>query len=209
MRGDALASGARSAVFTGPRLKFSEGEMRDDLKRLTSEDFILKYHIAQREYDMLISTKDEVKVSDFAQEMKQRLEAVERSLALDDAQSATLRRDCFIEPFVAGSRYGRVIVDRDDPAKLKSKLALPMHMRKEKTLLPTTGHIIKAVVFDAEGRDISPEFLAKRILFGRFSGTPIMFKGYPTWIQLDLGEILSFVNVEDIQVEEEEVAPLV
>lgn len=209
MEGDKLARGARSATFAvAPGLKFNEGEMHDDLKKLNPELFMVKYMITQIEYDMLKSG-DEERVNTFAQDMKSRLDSVNRALAADEKQEASLRRDCFLTPFVQAGLSGRVIVDRDVPVKKRSSIALPKSMRTERTLLPTTGHIIKAVVIDSEGKDHSDEFIGLRILFGQMSGSAICFKGYPTWTQLELAEIMCIVNKEDEEVVEETLEPMV
>jgi len=208
MEGDKLARGARSATFSvAPGLKFNEGEMHDDLKKLSPELFMVKYMITQIEYDMLKSG-DEERVNTFAQDMKSRLDSVNRALAADELQDLSLRRDCFLTPFVPIGLMGRVIADRDVPAKKRSTIALPKSMRTEKTLLPTTGHIIKAVVFEGD-RDVSATFLGLRILFGQMSGSAICFKGYPTWTQLELAEIMCIVHKEDEEVVEESLEPMV
>lgn len=209
MEGDRLAKGARSATFAvAPNLKFDEGIMRDDLRKLPSEAFILKYMITQREYDLIVDGSDE-KVSSFAEEMHQRAELYTRQIDADIAQEDTLRRDCFLVPFVALGLTGRVIVSRDGPVDKPSKLALPKSLRKDKTLLPTTGHVLKAKVFDDAGAEHSDSFIGKRVLFSPMSGTAICFKGYPTWIQLELSEILAIVPVEDASLVEEELEPMV
>lgn len=213
MKGDALASGARSATFTGPHIKIDEGVMRDDLKKLSADDFILKYMITQREYDLLVSTKDEEKISSFASEMKAKAEMFNRGIALDEQQAASLKRECFLEPFVPCDLFGRVLVDRDEPAIPRSeatrRLIIPRRLQTEKTLLPTTGHIIKAKVFDNQGFDHSPDFVGKRILFGQMSGTAICFKNYPTWQLLELTEIMCIVPLEDAEVEDTPLEPMV
>jgi len=212
MKGDALASGQRSATFAvAPQLKFNEGQMRDDLTKLPAEAFMLKYMITQREYD-LINHGDEEKVNAFAEDMKAKAEFYERSLAGDQKQADSLKRECFLTPFVPLGLTGRVIVDRDEPATPggeRGRLLIPKSMRKEKTLLPTTGHIIKAVVYDQNGVDVHSDFLGKRILFGQMSGTPICFSGYPIWIQLELSEILAVVNIKDAEVIEETLEPMI
>jgi hypothetical protein len=212
MKGDALASGQRSATFAvAPKIKFDEAEMRLDLTRLPASAFKAKYLIAQTEYDLLTSG-DGVAVNDFAEQMKRQAEFYERGLAADAKQADSLKRECFLTPFVPLGLMGRVIVDRDEPATPRGergRLLIPKALRKEKTMLPTTGHIIKAVVFDQNGINVSDEYLGKRILFSPMSGTAICFTGYPTWIELELSEILAVVNKEDAQVIEETLEPLV
>jgi len=211
MKGDRLASGARSATFVGPNMKFDEGVMRDDLRKLPSVAFILKYMITQREYDLLINSGEE-RVNAFAEEMKHQAEFYERGLASDQQQADSLRRECFLTPFVPLGLIGRVIVDRDEPASPKGergRLLIPRALRKEKTMLPTTGHIIKAVIYDPNGVDISSDYIGMRVLFSPMSGTAICFKNYPTWIQLELSEILSVVNKEDVEIQEETLEPMV
>jgi hypothetical protein len=214
MRGDTLASGEKTATFTGPRLRFDEGIMRQDIKTMSPDEFIEKYMITHREYD-LIKNGGEGRVSAFAEDMRQRGEMYERELASDAKQEASLKRDCFIRPFVPFGISGRVIVTRDQPAAPPSKLALPQSLRKSKTLLPTTGHVIKAniqstdLMVDNLTESLSNQWLNKRVLFGSMSGTAVCFKNYPTWIILDLNEILGFVDVEDTQLVEEELEPMV
>ena len=213
MKGDALASGQRSATFTvAPGFKYDEVQMRKDLRDLPKTKFQEKYLIADAEYDLLNSGSDE-HINSFAEQMKRQAEFYERGLATDQQQADSLRRECFITPFVAGAAFGRVIVDRDEPATpkgAKGRLLIPRAMRKEKTLLPTTGHIIKACVYEgADGVDISKSFLGRRILFGQMSGTPICFKQYPTWILLEITEILGWVDKEDAEVIEETLEPMV
>jgi hypothetical protein len=212
MIGDKLASGARSATFTvAPGFKYDEAQMRKDLRDLPKQKFQEKYLIADAEYDLLNSGSDE-HINSFAEQMKRQAEFYERGLQTDKQQADSLRRECFLTPFVAVGLIGRVIVDRDEPATpkgQKGRLLIPRSLRKEKTLLPTTGHIIKAVVINDRGEDISQDFLGKRILFGQMSGTPICFKMYPTWIQLELAEILAWVNKEDVEVLEVELEPMV
>lgn len=210
MEGDKLARGARSATFAvAPNLRFDEGIMRDDLLHLSAEEFMLKYMITRREYDMHLNSNDDDKVSAFAEEMKQRAEFYNQELARDEKQEASLSRDCFIEPFVAFGITGRVIVSRDAPPTKKSALLLPQSQRKSKTLLPTTGHVIKEKVFDSFGNEGTISYLGKRVLFSPMSGTAICFKGFPTWIQLELSEILGFVNKEDVNLIEEDLESMV
>lgn len=214
MRGDALASGERKAQFSvAPNLRFDEGIMRDDLKRLSCDEFILKYMITQREYDLMINTSDkdrEERVSGIASEMRQRAEFAERELAADAAQEASLNRECFLTPFVPVGITGRVIVSRDSPPHAPSKLTIPRIYRKDKTLLPTTGHVIKETITRTDdGPEIAQFLLGQRILFSPMSGTAICFKGYPTWIQLELSEILAIVDKEDADLVEEELEPMV
>lgn len=210
MRGDALASGERSAQFSvAPNKKFNEDEMRDDLLNMVSDDFITKYMITRREYDMQLAGEDEEKVSAFAEEMKQRAEQYTQELARDDKQEASLNRECFLTPFVPVGITGRVIVNRDRLPTKHSNLALPKSLRKEKTLLPTTGHVIKAMIIRDDGHWDADILLGKRILFSPMSGTAICFKGFPTWIQLELSEILAIVDKEDVDLIEEELEPMV
>lgn len=212
MRGDALASGARSASFSvAPGLKFDEGQMRDDLAKLVSDDFIEKYMITRREYDMMLAAGDEDKVSSFAEEMKQRAAFNEAELARDAKQDASLDRSCIVTPFVAIGITGRVIVSRDRIPEKSSSILLPKSMRKDKVLLPTTGRVIKETIYGSDGGTIGPldSLLNKRILFSPMSGTAICFKGYPTWIQLELSEILATVDKEDVDLIEEELEPMV
>lgn len=212
-RGDALASGARSASFTvAPGFKFDEKEMRRDLTLLPASKFKEKYMIAQAEYDLLTSSDGNEAVNDFAEQMKRQAEFYERGLALDHKQADSLKRECFLEPFVGFGLTGRVIVDRDEPATPKGdkgRLLIPRSMRKDKTLLPTTGHIIKATIYDQLGGLVGDSFLGKRVMFGQMSGTPICFNGYPTWIQLELSEILAWVHKEDVEMQDVELDPMV
>jgi hypothetical protein len=212
MKGDALASGARSATFAvAPNIKFSEGEMRDDLLKIPQEEFITKYMVTAHEYRRLYNGRnDPERVSSFAAEMQQRAEMHNRDIAADAKQEQSLRRDCPVEPFVipVGQR-GRVIVSRDSPSVKPSSIVLPNSLRKERPMLPTTGHIIKATIRDDQDFDLGPEYVGKRVLFSPMSGTAICFKNYPTWIQLDLSEILALVNIEDIQLVEEELESMV
>lgn len=210
MRGDALASGARSASFSvAPGLKFDEGQMRDDLAKLVSDEFIEKYMITRREYDMMLAAGDEDKVSSFAEEMKQRAAFNEAELARDAKQDASLDCTCFLTPFVAIGFTGRVIVARDRVPEKGSSIVLPRSYRKDKVLLPTTGHVIKAMIIRDDGKWDQDVLLGKRILFSPMSGTAICFKGYPTWIQLELSEILATVDKEDVDLIEEELEPMV
>lgn len=212
MKGDTLASGAAKAVFLGPQLKFNQDELKQDFDRLPAEAFILKYLITQREYDLMVASKGEEVVNIFAEQMKRQAEFYERGMGSDRAQADSLSRECFLTPCVLPGWTGRVIVDRDEPATPKGergKLLIPRAMRTQKVLLPTTGHIIKAVVFDPGGKDVSVELVGRRVLFNQMSGSPICFNGYPTWTQLELTEILCWVDKEDTQVIEEELAPMV
>ena len=212
MEGDKLARGARSATFAvAPNFKFDEAQMRSDLTRLPASAFMSKYMIAQAEYDLLTQGDGE-SVNDFAEEMKRQAEFYERGLAADAKQADSLKRECFITPFVPLGLTGRVIVDRDEPASPRGergRLLIPRALRKEKTMLPTTGHIIKAVIYDPEGHDIGKTYVGARVLFSPMSGTPICFNGYPTWIQLELAEVMAIVNKEDAQIQEETLEPMV
>ena len=186
--------------------------MRHDLPRLTQEEFCDKYMVARQEYNM-IKFGGEERVNSFVKEMEQRAAAIEQELAADDKQETSLQRECFLVPYVPIGVTGRVIVSRDVPPKKKSSIALPKSMRKEKTLLPTTGHIIVANVWrdnDERGlREVSSEYIGMRVLFGQMSGSAICFKGYPTWIQLEMSEIMAIVLKEDADVIEEELEPMV
>jgi len=215
MKGDALASGARSASFAvAPNLKFNEEEMRQDLAKLPASAFKAKYLIAQAEYELLTSGTDE-HVNDFAEQMKRQAEFYERGLASDAKQADSLKRECFLTPFTPQGFVGRVIVDRDEPATPKGergRLLIPRALRKEKTMLPTTGHVIKETIEprpNFEGRLEQLTLIGKRILFSPMSGTAICFTGYPTWIELELSEIMAIVNKEDAQIQEETLEPMV
>lgn len=218
MRGDALASGQKSAQFSvAPGLKFDEEEMRRDLVLLPAKKFQEKYLIAQLEYDMLTHPESgEAVVNDWAIQMKRQAEFYQRGLDTDQQQADSLQRECFLTPFTSQGFIGKVIVDRDEPATpkgAKGRLLIPRSLRKEKTLLPTTGHVIKETI---EPR-VNPQtgnweqlsLLGKRILFSPMSGTGICFKKYPVWIQLELSEIMAIVNREDVQIQEEELEPMV
>jgi hypothetical protein len=213
MRGDALASGQRSATFTGPRLKFTEGEMREDLHNISAIEFMAKYMMTAREYAMLRNSSSDEKVSAFAEEMQQRADLYNRQLATEKAQEDTLKRDCPITPFLPVGVVGRVIVSRDGPADKPSKILLPKSMRTDKTLLPTTGHVIKESICATDALSESQAgyytLMGKRILFSPMSGTAICFKGYPTWIQLELTEILAIVDKEDVELQDETLEPMV
>jgi hypothetical protein len=209
MQGDKLAKGAPSATFSvAPGLKFNEEDMKRDLTLLPAATFCTKYMITQYEYELMRDSNGE-EVNTFAKEMSQRADAVERALKADDAQDASLKRTCFLRPYVPIGLTGRVIVDRDVPVKKRSSIALPKSMRTDKTLLPTTGHVIVAQVIDHNGTDISKDFLGMRVLFGQMSGSAICFKGYPTWTLLELAEIMCIVDREDIDVIEEPLEPMV
>lgn len=209
MIGDKLASGAPSATFTGPKIKIDEQEMRQDLRLLPVAAFREKYWITQNEYDMLLQSDGET-TNMLLKAMHEEMEVIERLAAQDKAEDEGLQRECFIDPFLSNGSFGRVIVNRDQPKlrREQSKLALPRHLRKERERLPTTGHIIKAKVFTSDGHDASKEFLGKRVLFGPMSGQAICFKGFPTWIALDLAEIIGIVRSEDAEILEEELEPL-
>lgn len=208
MKGDFLASGGHSATFAvAPNLKFDEAQMRSDLSILPKQSFITKYMITEREYD-LINHGDEEKVNDFAEQMRRQGEFYSRGLQTDAQQAESLNRDCFITPYIAMSA-GRVIVDRDEPDSPKGergRLLIPKALRKEKTLLPTTGHVIRATTADPNE---AVHLFGKRILFGSFSGTAICFKNYPTWILLDVSEILAIIDKEDIDLRDQELEPMV
>jgi hypothetical protein len=209
VQGDKLASGAPSAQFSGPKLRYTQDEQFADLRSMTPQAFKEKYMVTQREYDMLIMSDGTVTDS-LVKEMQEHSEVIERLTALDTKQEESLKRECFLEPFVALGLTGRIIVSRDTPVVRESvsKLALPRHLRKERERLPTTGHIIRAKVFDSDGLDVGLNFINKRILFGPMSGTAACFDGYPTWIILDVAEILCIVNKEDAEPIEEPLEPL-
>lgn len=209
-RGDRLASGERSATFTFAPVKYDEKQMREDFRNLPAKVFIDKYLITQREYELMHA--DDEAVNTFAHEMEENAKLIERQMSTEDNQEITAQqRECIIEPCVPLGMQGRLIVSRDYPLVKKSqaRLMIPRTMRREKTLLPTTGHVIKAVIYDAEGNNVSDQWLGKRILFGQMSGTAICMTGYPTWIQLDLAEVMAFVTREDVDVVEEELEPMV
>jgi len=214
-RGDRLASGQERATFSvAPGLRFDEGIMRDDLKKLPAEEFILKYMITRREYDLIYGRDNEEKVSSFAEEMKRRGESYDKEIVRDAKQEASLDRPCdFLTPFVPVGITGRVIVSQDHPAKAPSKLSLPRSLRKDKELLPTTGHIIKHEIVNDVGDDVhgpnGRPWLGMRVLFSPMSGTAICFKGYPTWRLLELSEILCIVDKEDVALIDEELEPMV
>jgi hypothetical protein len=209
MRGDALASGARSAQFSvAPGLRFDEGQMRDDLRKLSPDEFTQKYYVTHREYDLMLHGSDE-RVSSFAEEMKQRADIFNQELERDAKQQASLNRECFLTPFVPIGISGRVIVTQDVPAQKPSKLLLPRSQRKSKDYLPTTGHVIKETIeLDPSGYYRWSTLMNKRVLFSPMSGTAICFKGFPTWRQLELTEIMAIVNKEDAEILEEELEPL-
>lgn len=209
MIGDKLASGAASAVFTGPKLKFDEAEMRQDLRRLPAVAFCDKYMVTAREYELML-TSDGEQTNALIRDIQDHAEAIERLIAQDKKQDESLRRDVFIKPFAGHGISGRVLVSRDQAVarQATSKLALPRHLRKERERLPTTGHVLDTDIITSEGEDARNQLLGKRVLFGPMSGTPVCFNNYPTWILLDVAEILALVNKEDAEVIEEELEPL-
>lgn len=212
LEGDKLASGAPRATFLGPMLKFNEVQMRADFAVLPSAAFQEKYLITQREYDLL--SGGEEAVNSFAEQMKRQAEFYNRGLETDARLAASLNRDCFLQPFDLHLRgfVGRVITDRDEPATPRGergRLLIPRSLRKEKTLLPTTGRIIKAVIFDPSGQDVSDSYIGRRILFQQMSGSAICFNSYPTWTLLELAEILCWVMNDAATVTEETLEPMV
>lgn len=214
MQGDKLASGARTATFSvAPGLKFDEQKMRDDLGKLPKAAFIDKYMVAELEYQMLSEARvsdDEVKISDFAKDMATRTEFYNRELALDEKQVAQLNRECFLEPFVPIGCTGRVIVSQDTPTRQRTIVVqAPRSKRTEKELLPTTGHIIKAIIYDSQGVEIGESFINKRVVFNPMSGSALCFNGFPIWRQLELSEILAYIHREDVQLVEEVLEPMV
>jgi len=213
MRGDKFASGAaRSGVLPMQPIKFNEGEMQDDFKRLSPEMFMIKYMITQIEYDLMKSGGEE-RVSSFALDMQQRAEAVDRASALDDIEDSKLKRSCdFLEPFHPVGLSGRVLVGYDIPFenRRKSPLLIPKKLRTERTLLPTTGHVLRAAIWSEIAQDwVSDSWLGRRVLFNQMSGSAICFTGFPTWNMLELSEILAIVTKEDYQVVEEPLEPMV
>jgi hypothetical protein len=209
MQGDKLASGAERAQFHGPKISVDEARQREDLRSMSEADFKFKYLITNLEYKMLLESDGE-KTNMLMKQMQEQTEVIERLTALDKAEDQALRKQCFIEPFLSPGAIGRVIVTRDIPtvSAETSKLALPKHLRKEKTRLPTTGHIIRAQILNAAGDHIGHNFIGLRILFGPMSGTAICFEGYPTWIMLDVNEIMGIVHKEDAVPIEEPIEPL-
>jgi hypothetical protein len=220
-RGDKFASGATSGVI--PHLapiKFNEGEMRDDLKKISSQEFMVKYLITQMEYDILIDASEEKKAS-FAEQIKQRAETVERELAIDDAEEAKWDRKCdFLTPFHPIGLSGCLLVSYDKPVKYRSQSGIilaPRSQRKDRTLLPTTGHVMRAAVWSdlLDAPDglpqgwISDEWIGKRVLFNQMSGSAICFNKFPTWIRIEISEVLCIVDREDIDVIEEPLEPMV
>jgi hypothetical protein len=208
MQGDKLASGAASATFPGPRLKFDQAEMQQDLHRLPAQAFRDKYMVTTTEYELMI--RSDVNVANaFARSMEDHLEVINRLTQKDERQEESLKRECFIKPFFPNGDSGRIIVSRDQPAKKPAKIYLPRDMRKQRELLPSTGRVLRALVVDAAGNDVSQQYIGQRIVFGGMSGTALCFSGYPTWITLDVGEILGLVEKEDVQIIEQELEPLV
>jgi hypothetical protein len=209
MEGDKLASGAKSAQFHGPKLRYAQDEQFVDLRAMPAAKFKEKYMVTQREYDMLV-VSDGTSVDSLAKEMEEHAEVIERLLEQDKSEDRALKRECFLEPFLALGMSGRVIVTRDLPVARaeQSKLALPRHLRKVRERLPTTGHVIRARVVSEVGEEIGANFVGKRILFGPMSGQAITFKEFPVWIILEVSEILAWVHREDAEVVEEELEPL-
>jgi len=217
-KGDKFASGTRTGVIPMlNQIKFDEGQMHDDLPKLTLDEFCTKYLITPREYEMLLAAKEvgnEERVSAFAEQMKRAVKAVEQQLAIEAKQEQRLDYECFIQPLHPVGLSGRVIICYDKPKKKlseKSKLILPpKSQRTERTLLPTTGHIIRAAVWDElRAKWVSDEWIGKRVLFNQTSGSPICFNNFPTWNELELGEILGIVEKEDAEVQEEELLPMI
>ena len=212
LEGDKLASGAPRATFMGPMMKFNELQMRQDLTVLPMQTFCEKYLITMREYEMLARSDNEQAVNAFAEQMKRQAEFYQRGLDSDAAQADSLKRDCPLELCYMPGCGGKVLVSRDEPATPsgeRGRLLIPRSMRKEKVLLPTVGEIIKAVVFDAEGRDISKQFIGRRILFQQMSGSAVCFNMYPTWQLLDLAEIMAWVVDDKASVVEEQLESMV
>jgi hypothetical protein len=209
MIGDKLASGAPSATFTGPRLNFDQATMQRDLRELPEQAFLDKYMITSREYTLMISSDGE-ETNSLIRQVQQHAEAIERLVEQEKKEDQDLRRQCFIEPFIAHDMAGRILVSRDQPVLRKetSKLALPRHLRQQRESLPTTGHIIRATVVNSQGEDVGHKLIGLRVIFGPMSGTAICFKNYPTWILLDIHEVLGLVMKEDAEIVEQELEPL-
>jgi hypothetical protein len=183
--------------------------MEQDIRTLRVEEFTAKYMITMREYELLLDSTGE-KTNILTKQMEEQTEVIERLVQQDKAEDKALQRQCFIEPFLAPGALGKVIVSRDAPTLRaeQSKLALPRHLRKERERLPTTGHVIRAAILNGAGVEIGHQFIGLRIIFGPMSGTALCFKGYPTWIMLDVNEILGIVHKEDAEPLEEPLEPL-
>lgn len=209
MIGDKLASGAPSATFTGPRIKFEEAEVQFDLRRLPAQAFKEKYMITEREYQLMISSDGEA-TNALAREIETRIEAIKRLTEQDQQQDESLKRDCPFAPFCEPGWTGKVVVTRDQPAlrQMQSRLALPRHMRQQREKLPTTGKVIESNVYDGNGVPRT-DLMGLRVIFGPMSGTAICFSGYPTFITLDIAEIIATVRNADAEIVEQEIEPMV
>lgn len=204
MIGDKLASGASSATFTGPRLKFEENQMRRDLKELPASAFMEKYLVTQREYDLMLDS-DGQEANMLTKAVQDHLEAIERLTVQDKAQEESLKRKCPFKPFYRPDLTGRIISTRDQPkvSEAISKLALPRHLRQQKEVLPTTGYII-----DIESDPPARDLIGTHIIFGPMSGQAMCFNGYPTFYILETSEILAVITDPKAQVVEQELEPL-
>lgn len=210
MIGDKLASGAPSATFTGPKIKVDPIEMDRDFHTLPAFVFREKYMITEREYDLMVGSDGIPPTNMLAKSMEDHLEIINRMSAHDQKQDESLKRDCPISPYIAYGLTGRVIASRDRPAVRRSvsRLALPRDLRKQREMLPSTGQIVRATVVNQEGKEIGASFLGKRIVWGGMSGQALCFDGYPTFIELELAEILGFMDRDDVKITEQELEPL-
>jgi co-chaperonin GroES (HSP10) len=103
-----------------------------------------------------------------------------------------LNRGAFLVP-----TPGRCIVERDG-FKYSGLLVIPEKHKQ----MPTTGRVI------AVGDSDHMNLMGKRVVWGRFSGMPIQFSGFPAYDALTYDEIIAYVEDEDVKLSLEDFSGL-
>lgn len=97
-------------------------------------------------------------------------------------------KEFFLKP-----TFGRCIV-QEDGFKYTGKLVIPEIAKRR----PTTGIVVAAAAADSHD---GTQWLGKRVLFARFSGTLLTFKNRPAYRSLGYEEIIAEVLKQDDELE--------
>jgi co-chaperonin GroES (HSP10) len=98
-------------------------------------------------------------------------------------------KKCFLTPVLIDG--GRIVIKQDN-FHYSGRIAIPDTAKRR----PTTGHVVRVDDVEKFG-----DLLGKRVVFGMYSGTLIVFKDKTPYRVLDTREILAVVEIEDVELD--------
>lgn len=102
--------------------------------------------------------------------------------------------------FFLAPTFGRLIV-QEDAFHYGGRIYVPQTARRR----PTTGTVIAISDDDKDSPDRA-RWMGKRILFARFSGTPLNFKNQSAYRALVYDEIIAEITQSDIELDLDDTA---